>query len=145
MSREYAPQARLAVSAVIFHEGRVLLVRRAKEPGKGLYSLPGGGLRLGETLAEAVCREVKEETGLVVSAGPLVTTTERILRDEEGSIRFHYVILTYVAHYQGGTAAASGDADEVFWATPKQANLTCTEGLWEAIVKASASLDLRGE
>src|ERR1700687_853171 len=83
-SRTYPTRPYLAVSAAIFRDGRVLIVRRARPPALGLYTLPGGGVELGETLAEAVIREVREETGLDVEPGALAGDRQAIARDSAG-------------------------------------------------------------
>ena len=89
-----------AVGAFVFDpEGRVLVVQRATPPGEGLWSVPGGKLEPSETLAQAVAREVREETGLVVEVGPLACVVERMGDD------FHYVILDYLARVIGGKLA----------------------------------------
>src|SRR6188768_1898401 len=97
----------VAVGAFVFdHDGRVLLVRRAKEPGKDLWTVPGGRLERNETLAQAVAREVREETGLIVEVGALACVVERMGDD------FHFVILDYLARTIGGTLAAASDASD---------------------------------
>lgn len=114
MSREY-PQAPLAgVGAVIVHHGRVLLVQRATEPMKGHWSIPGGLVELGESLAEAVVREAFEETGLHVQPLELIELVDRIHR-EDGRVRYHYVVADYLCRVTGGVLAAASDAADVRW------------------------------
>ncbi len=100
---------------MVIQEGRVLLIRRGKEPLKGHWSLPGGLLELGEPLLEGVIREVKEETGLLVEPIELVELLDRIHRDGE-RVRYQYVIADYLCRVRGGTLCAGSDADEVRWA-----------------------------
>lgn len=116
LQREYPDRPILSVGAVVVHEGRVLLVRRGREPLKGKWSIPGGMLELGESLAEGAAREVEEETGLKVSAIELIEVVDRIYRDpESGRVRYHYVIADHLCRVVGGTLQASSDADEVRW------------------------------
>ena len=96
------------------HEGRVLLVQRGHEPAKGQWSLPGGLIDLGESLTEAVIREVREETGLIVEPVELIELLERIHREDQ-RVRYHYVIADYLCHMVGGALAAASDADAVRW------------------------------
>lgn len=106
----------ISVGAVVVHEGRILLVRRGHEPLKGKWSIPGGMLELGESLAEGAVREVREETCLEVSAIELIELVDRIYRDpESGRVRYHYVVADYLCQVVGGTLQASSDADEVRW------------------------------
>ena len=96
----------------MIHEGRVLLIRRGKEPLRGRWVVPGGTVELGETLEAAVVREVEEETGLVVAPREVVTVFDRI--DREGDVvRYHYVIVDYRCEYVSGTPRAASDAAEV--------------------------------
>lgn len=108
---------RVAVGAVIRHEGRFLLVRRANSPSKGRWSIPGGKIKPGETMQEAVEREVMEETGVNVRAlEPPAMVFDLIERNQDQSIRFHYVIVNLMAVYISGNPAPGSDALEVAWA-----------------------------
>ncbi len=120
-----------AVAALIFDGDRVLVIQRGKPPGEGLWSLPGGKLEAGETLARAVAREVQEETGLVVDVGPLACVVERM---GEG---YHFVILDYLARSIGGTLAAASDVRDARWVTDEElAALPHTEGLLDVLARA---------
>lgn len=123
-----------AVGAFLFdREGRVLLVQRAKAPSEGLWSVPGGRIERGETLAQAVAREIREETGLVAEVGPLVGVIERIADD------YHFVILDYLAHAVGGELAAGSDARAARFVDDSElAQLPTTEGLVDVLVRARA-------
>lgn len=116
-SREYPSRPLVGVGAIIIDESRVVLVRRAKEPSKGKWSIPGGLTRLGETLAHSVIREAAEETGLSVKVGPLVELVERVFHDKDGRIQFHYVIADYKCMVKDGDLRAGSDAMDVCWAT----------------------------
>ena len=94
---------------------RALIVRRAHEPRKGEWSLPGGMLDLGESLADAARREVREETGLDVELGPIIETFDRVHRDGEGRIRYHFVIVDFVCWSDYGEPVAGSDAAAVAW------------------------------
>src|SRR5580693_402676 len=101
-SRTYPTRPYLAVSAAIFRDGRVLIVRRARPPAHGLYTLPGGGVEIGETLEQALIREVREETALDIAPVGLVGFREAIARDGAGRIERHFVILPFAARGIGG-------------------------------------------
>jgi ADP-ribose pyrophosphatase len=117
---EYPDLPRLAVGAVVVHQDRVLLVRRAKAPAQGLWAIPGGSVRLGETLRQAAEREILEETGLTVRAGEVVLTFETIRRDPDGRVRFHYVIVDLLAEYLTGEPTPADDAAEARWFSADQ-------------------------
>jgi|SRR5579863_9993506 len=114
MQREFPKSPLVGVGAVVVDEGRVLLVRRGAEPLKGQWSLPGGLVELGESLSEAIIREVREETGLTVEPIELVELLDRIHRYEE-RVRYHYVIADYLCRVVGGELLAASDADAVRW------------------------------
>ena len=110
---------RVGVGAVVIHDGRVLLIRRGKEPLRGRWVVPGGTVEPGETLQDALVREVREETGLTVRPRDVVLVFDRILR-EEGEVRYHYVIVDYLCDYVEGTPRAGSDAEEVALVTPER-------------------------
>lgn len=121
MQREYPLAPIVGVGAVVVDQGRVLLVRRGREPLKGRWSLPGGGLELGESLAEGVVREVQEETGLQVEAVEMIELLDRIQR-EDGRVRYHYVIADYLCRVTGGQLQAASDAEAVRWVEREEWN-----------------------
>jgi ADP-ribose pyrophosphatase YjhB (NUDIX family) len=115
--RKFPASPLVAVAAVVVDNlGRVLLVKRGREPMAGHWSLPGGLLELGETLIEGVCREVAEETGLTVQPEAVVEVVDRIYLQEE-RIRYHYVIVDYWCRVLQGDARAASDAAELSWVT----------------------------
>lgn len=115
MQREFPIAPLVGVGAVIVEQGRVLLVRRGREPLKGQWSLPGGLLELGESLIAGVAREVREETGLIVEPIELIELLDRIHREGE-RVRYHYVLADYLCRVTGGALQAASDADDVRWA-----------------------------
>jgi mutator protein MutT len=116
--RTFPSRPIVGVGAVIFDGDRVLLVKRGREPLKGQWSLPGGAVDVGETLEQAVAREVKEETGLDVRVGPVVEVVDRIHHDASGRVEYHFVIVDYLCRVVGGRAVAGSDADDVRWVAP---------------------------
>ena len=113
--RLYPEAPIVGVGAVIVKDNKVLLIKRAGEPGRGLWSIPGGLVELGEKIKDAVRREVKEETGLDVKVDELANVTEIITKDEKGRIKFHYVIIDFFATPLGGELKPSSDALEAKW------------------------------
>jgi ADP-ribose pyrophosphatase YjhB (NUDIX family) len=107
----------VGVGAVVVDRGRVLLVKRARPPLAGEWSLPGGAVEIGETLSAALQREVLEETGLLVEVGPIVEVLDRIHLDDAGRVEYHYVLLDYLCTAVGGHLAAGTDAADARWAT----------------------------
>lgn len=107
---------RPAVGAVVKYEDCFLLVKRANPPSQNMWAIPGGKIRLGETLQQAAQREVLEETGIVVRAGNPVLTFDLIEHDKLGNIIFHYVVVDVFAEYISGNILAGGDAREAIWA-----------------------------
>ena len=119
MDRQYPARPIVGVGAVIVTPaGEVVLVRRAAEPLAGAWSLPGGAVETGETLAAAVRREVREETGLDVDVGPVVEVLDRIFADDDGRIRHHYVLIDYLCRIRGGDLRAASDAADVALVPP---------------------------
>ena len=115
MKRDYPERPIIGVGAVIIREDRVLLVRRATEPLKGEWSVPGGVLELGEKLRDGIRREVLEETGLEVEPGEVLDVFDSIFRDEQGRTQYHYVLIDYRCRLLLGEAKAGSDVSEVRW------------------------------
>jgi len=120
MKREYPETPLLGVGAVILDQGRVVLVKRKFPPLAGDWSIPGGRLKIGETLREGVVREAREETGLTVDPVELLGVYDRLLLDEAGRILYHYVLIDFLCRRLTGELQASGDADDARWFSPEE-------------------------
>jgi len=120
MEREYPNAPMVGVGAIIVDEGRVVLVKRAHSPMLGEWSIPGGALELGETMREAVIREAREETGLDVEPMALVGVFDRVIRDEGGSVLYHYILVDYYCRRVGGELRAGSDCDAARWFSPDE-------------------------
>jgi 8-oxo-dGTP diphosphatase len=118
--KEYPDSPRIAIGAVVFKEGRVLLVRRNQAPAYGLWSIPGGSVELGEDLHAATEREIREETGVAIRAQEPVYVFDFIDRDERGGVRYHYVIIDYLADFIEGKPQAGDDVSAAEWVHPDQ-------------------------
>lgn len=116
--RQYPDRPILAVGAVVVRDGKVLLVLRGTEPGRGLWSLPGGVVHRGETLRAAVVRELREECGIEVAVSESAEVVERMIPDVEGRLQYHYVILDYRARWLRGELAASEEVEDARWVDP---------------------------
>jgi 8-oxo-dGTP diphosphatase len=113
--REFPELPLVGVGAIIIEGDRVLLVKRAHPPIKGQWSIPGGVLEVGEMVREAAVREAREETGLMVEPGELLGVYDRILRDPEQRVQYHYVLIDFLCRPVGGELLAASDAAEVRW------------------------------
>jgi 8-oxo-dGTP diphosphatase len=137
-ARTYPTRPYLAVSAAVFCDGRVLIVRRARPPAHGLYTLPGGGVELGETLEQAVVRETREETALDIEPVDLVGFRQAIVRDAGGRVERHFVILPFAARFLGGEILLNEELAEAHWLAPDEiSGLKTTEGLATIIAAAA--------
>jgi 8-oxo-dGTP diphosphatase len=136
-ARSYPDRPFLAVSAAIVRAGKILLVRRARPPAQGLFSLPGGVVEVGETLTQAVIREVREETSLAIEPVGLAGFRETITRDPNGRIERHFVILPFAARWLAGEVALNEELSEARWLHPAElAQLPTTPGLDEIVANA---------
>jgi ADP-ribose pyrophosphatase YjhB (NUDIX family) len=134
----------VGVGAVVLHRGRVLLVRRGTAPAAGRWSLPGGVVDLGERLEEAVQREVREECGLEVEVAGVAGVVDRIVRDSEGRVRYHWVLIDYLAYAAEDTVTPGSDAADCRWVDPARlGELETTEGLAEMVRRALALAEAR--
>jgi 8-oxo-dGTP diphosphatase len=115
MKREFPDQPLVGVGAVIIEKSRVLLVKRAHPPIQGQWSIPGGMLEVGELVRNAAAREAREETGLIVEPGDLLGVYDRVLRDAQGRVQYHYVLVDFLCRPVGGELRAASDAAAVRW------------------------------
>ena len=141
-ARTYPTRPFLAVSAAILRDGQVLLVRRARPPADGLFSLPGGVVEVGETLTEALKREVREETSLGIEPVALAGYREVVGRDADDKVERHFVILPFAARWVSGEPLLNEELSEWRWVNPDEiAGLPTTPGL--AAIVATALERLR--
>lgn len=139
--REYPSTPLVGVGALIVEGPRVLLVQRGRAPALGKWSIPGGLVDVGEAVEAAVRREVAEECGLLVRLHGLVGHLDRIVRDAEGRVKYHYVLLDFLATPDSGTARAGSDAAALRWVEPTElAGLDTTEGL-EPFIRRALAMD----
>lgn len=133
---------RLAVSAGIFRDGKILLVRRAREPAKGIYTFPGGRVEFGESLTEALAREIREETGLIIEIVGLAGYREALPPRTGG--HGHFVILPFAARWVANEVALNDELDDARWLSPENAvkGLQVTQGLDQTIRAAAAVIGL---
>jgi 8-oxo-dGTP diphosphatase len=135
--RRYPKRPVVGVGALIFKGERILMAQRGKQPLMGWWSLPGGALECGESLQEAVRREVLEETGLEVEPRGVFEVFERIMRDQNGTLEYHFVLIDYICRVTGGTLQAGDDVCRVEWVRRQDlAGLQITDGTLGVIEKA---------
>jgi ADP-ribose pyrophosphatase YjhB (NUDIX family) len=138
-SRLYPARPVVGVGAVVVDAGHVLLVRRRYEPLAGRWSLPGGALEVGETLESGVAREILEETGLHVRVGPVLDVFDRISRDEDGRVRYHFVLVDFLCWPDGGALQSGSDVDEAVMVLPNRLpEFNLTDKATEVIERALA-------
>ena len=120
MKREFPEVPLVGVGAVIIEDTRVLLVKRAHPPLQAQWSIPGGVLEVGELVREAAIREAREETGLIVEPADLLGVYDRVLRNPDRRVQYHYVLIDFLCHRIGGELRAASDAAEVRWFTREE-------------------------
>jgi ADP-ribose pyrophosphatase YjhB (NUDIX family) len=143
--RSYPDRPYLAVSAAIIRDGRILVARRARGPALGVWSLPGGVVEAGETLIEALQREIKEETALEIEPVALAGHREVLARDSGGRPSRHFVILCFAARWLAGEPRLNEELDEARWLRPAELqDLKTTEGLADIVASAFEHLEVAG-
>jgi ADP-ribose pyrophosphatase YjhB (NUDIX family) len=144
-ARNYPDRPYLAVSAAIIRDDRVLIVRRARMPALGVFTLPGGVVETGETLHEALVREIREETSMAIAPVALAGHREVIVRDAGGRVERHFIILAFAARWQAGEPKLNEELVEARWVQSHEiANLATTEGLRDIIVAAFEQMKIKG-
>jgi ADP-ribose pyrophosphatase YjhB (NUDIX family) len=135
--RAYPDRPFLAVSAAIIRDGRVLVAQRARGPALGVWTMPGGVVEAGETLAEALKREIEEETGLIVEPVALAGHREVLVREADRRVSRHFVILCFASRWLSGDVRLNEELSEARWLKPEElAGLRTTEGLAEIVASA---------
>jgi ADP-ribose pyrophosphatase YjhB (NUDIX family) len=135
MKREYPEAPLVGVGAVIVDGGRVVVIRRGSAPLLGEWSIPGGVLELGETVRAAVVREALEETGLQVEAVDLLGVFDRVVKDERGAVRFHFVLVDFLCRVKGGELRAGHDAADARWLTGEELEVFPMEAKAKAVLR----------
>ena len=144
MKREFPEVPLVGVGAVIIEDTRVLLVKRAHPPLQAQWSIPGGVLEVGELVREAAIREAREETGLIVEPADLLGVYDRVLRNTDRRVQYHYVLIDFLCHRIGGELHAASDAAEVRWFTREELTaLNLAEDTLDVIRKGFAALEIR--
>ncbi len=140
-SRRYPSRPFLGVGALIFEDGNLLLVERAKDPLRGHWSLPGGIVETGEKLEDAIRREVHEETGLEIEPLSIFEVFERVVPDAEGKTEYHYVVIDYLCRSVGGKLEAASDVSRAAWVAERNLrDYRITEGTLAVVGRAFAKL-----
>ena len=130
--REYPAHPIIGVGVVVWHGERVLLVQRGRAPRAGRWSLPGGAQELGETVADAARREVREETGLAIELGEVIATVDLIERDPGGRVRYHYTLIDFTAEARDAVLCPGDDAADAAWFDLDQIEAL---GLWSETLR----------
>jgi 8-oxo-dGTP diphosphatase len=143
MKREFPEGPLVGVGAIIIEDARVVLVKRLHPPLQAEWSIPGGVLEVGELVREAAIREAREETGLTVEPGEMLGVYDRILRDPEQRVQYHYVLIDFLCRRVAGSLAAASDAAEVKWVSREELPaLNLAEDTLDVIRKGFASLEV---
>ena len=144
MKREFPEVPLVGVGAIIIEDSRVVLVKRLHPPLQDKWSIPGGVLEVGELVREAAIREAREETGLIVEPGELLGVYDRVLRDAEQRVQYHYVLIDFLCRRVGGDLFAASDAAEVRWFTREELPaLKLAEDTLDVIGKGFAVVEKR--
>lgn len=140
MVREYPSQPIVGVAAVVLRDADILLVRRGREPAKGTWGLPGGVVELGETLAQAVRRELQEECAVEIEVGPVVGVFEPMQRDLDGRLQYHYVVIDLLARHLAGEPRADDDAEDARWIALDQLDSLPMQQETREIIRRAAAM-----
>jgi len=140
MKREYPDRPMVGVGAVVLYAGKFLSVLRGKPPMQGEWSLPGGVVELGELLREAVVREVLEETGIVIAPANVVEVFDRLQHDDDGRVRYHYVLVDYLCEYISGEPRAGDDAIDVKWVDLKDLDGTDMPDFTKSVIRKAVHI-----
>ncbi len=143
MNREFPDRPIVGVGGVVVQDGRALLVRRATEPLKGEWSIPGGVVELGEKLREAVAREVLEETGLAVEAGDVLDVFDSIFTHPDGRTRYHFVLIDFFCKPVSGTLQAASDVSEVRWISAEELTGFPIRDITAGVIRKGLSLEAK--
>jgi len=144
MTRKYPNRPLIGVGSIIIENDQVVLVKRAHPPIQGQWSIPGGVLEVGELVREAAIREAREETGLIVDPGELLGVFDRVLRDLDNRVQYHYVLIDFLCRRVDGELLAASDAAEVRWFTRAELpSLNLAQDTLEVIHKGFAELERR--
>ncbi|WP_342778617.1 NUDIX hydrolase [Phreatobacter stygius] len=142
--RSYPPRPILAVSTAVIRGDRMLVAQRANPPGRGLYSLPGGLVEIGETLAEAAARELMEEVSVLAAPVGLCSARDIITRDADGRVERHFVVVSYAARWLSGEGEPSPEASDIRWVSLAEiGRLATTDGLAD-VARAAFALAAAG-
>lgn len=137
MQREYPSTPIPSVGAIVLKNDKILLVLRGQEPSRGKWSIPGGIVEPGETFREAVRREVLEECGVEIEVGDVVEVLDAIIRDQDGRVQYHYILIDLLATYVGGKLRVGSDIDDARWVTEEELpGFDVTKGALPVIRKA---------
>ncbi|MFX1487052.1 MAG: NUDIX hydrolase [Promethearchaeota archaeon] len=136
-NRKYPAFPLVGVAALVLDQGRILLVKRKYDPGKGLWSLPGGLINLGEKIENALVREVEEETGLRVEIDDLLSIIDRIRKGKDGRIIYHYIVIGYLARPREGKLKASSDAEDAGWFRSEEISSFSTTRVLEYFIEVA--------
>jgi mutator protein MutT len=144
MGTEYPSRPIVGVGGVVVRDGRALIVKRAHDPRRGEWSIPGGAVELGERLTDAVQRELQEETGLEVEVGPMIELFDRVHRDDAGRVRYHFVIVDFLCRAANGEPVAGTDAEAVAWAAADELDAYAVNTHAAAVIRKALAAGLEG-
>jgi len=143
MQRQYPSTPIPSVGAIVLKNDKILLVLRGQEPSRGKWSIPGGIVEPGETIREAARREVLEECGVEIELGDVVEVLDAIVRDEDGRVQYHYILIDLLATYLGGKLTVGSDIDDARWVTEEELpRFDVTKGALPVIRKALSKRNL---